>query len=185
MENTYDDDNGANLLDCYKALKKYKYISEDKYPYDPNKVNAFPSKEIYMDAFKNVEITGYATVPQDLYHIRCALAINKQPIVIGAMVYNTFQQLDANNVCPTPDPTKDTLLGGHALLIFSYDDTNQTFGIVNSWGDSYGCGGTFNMKYDYVLNPSLVTDLWTLNLGFKILFFYDIIYVSIKNIIYL
>ena len=166
LENTYNEDSGANILDCYKALVKYKYIAESLYPYIESNVNEFPPKEIYIEASNNKSIKGYTAVPQDIYHIKYALAINKQPIVFGAEVFNTFQNLDSNYICPTPDPTKDTLLGGHALTIYSYDDKEQTVGIINSWGSDYGNKGTFKMKYDYILNPSLASDFWTVELGF-------------------
>jgi len=48
LENTYNEDNGANILDCYKALAKYKYIEETAYPYIECKVNEFPPKNIYI-----------------------------------------------------------------------------------------------------------------------------------------
>ena len=166
LEGTYQEDSGANLLDCYKALNKYKYIDELYYPYNINIFKDFPSKIVYIEAYKNKPIEKYEAVPQDLYHIQYTLAVYKQPIVIGALVYNTFQNLDSNYACPTPNPNKDQLLGGHALLIAGYDNSDNTFLIINSWGTRYGDRGTFKMKYDYILNKNLVSDLWMLSLGF-------------------
>ena len=102
LENTYNEDNGVTILDCYKALAKYKYIAETAYPYIESKVNDFPPKEIYIEASKNKSVKGYTVVPQDIYHIKYALAVNMQPIVFGADVFNTFQNLDSNYICPTP-----------------------------------------------------------------------------------
>ena len=166
LENTYNEDNGANILDCYKALAKYKYIAEIAYPYIESKVNDFPPKEIYIEASNNKSIKGYTTVPQDICHIKYALAVNMQPIVFGAEVFNTFQNLDSNYICPTPDPTKDTLLGGHGLCAIGYSDLDQTILVVNSWGISWGNKGTFKIKYDYILNPLLASDFWTVEMGF-------------------
>jgi len=123
-------------------------------------------RRIYIYIYIYIEASGYTAVPRDIYHIKYVLAIYKQPIVFCAEVFNTFQNLDSNYTCPTPDPTKDTLLGGHALTIYSYDDKEQVVGIINSWGPEYGNKGTFKMKYDYILNPSLASDFWTVELGF-------------------
>jgi C1A family cysteine protease len=166
LERTVQEDSGANLLDCYKVLKTYNYVDESIYPYDITKFAQFPDYTIYNLAYNNKPIDKYEVVPQDLYHIQYTLAVYKQPIVIGAQIFSSFQNLDENFVCPTPDPDKDQLLGGHALLVAGYDNSDNTFLIVNSWSDKWGNKGTFKMKYDYLLNKNLVSDLWSLSLGF-------------------
>jgi len=166
LEGTQEEDSGSNLLDCMKALKKYNYIDEIMYPYITDNFAKFPSAEIYIAAYQNPQIKEYKSIQQDLYHIKYALSVFRQAIIFGAQIYNTFQNLDNDYVCPTPDINSDTLLGGHALTIFAFYDNEQVFGIANSWGEKYGNHGTFKMKYDYVLNPALCTDFWTVSLGF-------------------
>ena len=164
LEGTYQSDSGANLLDCYRAIMKYKYIDEALYPYIEAKYADFPPKEIYIEASKN-KINKYESVPQDLYHMKYVLAVYKQPIVFGFSVYSSFQNLDSNHVCPLPQ-ANDELLGGHAVCAINYNDNLQAFLICNSWGKEWGLNGCFYMPYDYVLNKTLCSDFWTLSLGF-------------------
>ena len=145
---------------------KYKYIAESLYPYIESNVNEFPPKELYIEASNNKSIKSYTAVPQDIYHIKYVIAIYREPIVFGAEVFNTFQSLDTNYVCPTPDPTEDACLGGRGLCAIGYNDVDNTVTIVNSWGSSYGDRATFKMKYDYILNPALASDFWMVELGF-------------------
>jgi C1A family cysteine protease len=39
-----------------------------------------------------------------------------------------------------------------------YDDSEQRFTFVNSWGENWGCKGFGTIEYDYVLNESLCAD---------------------------
>ena len=81
------------------------------------------------------------------------------------MIFDSFQNLDKNFVCPTPDPIKDIFLGGHACVCIAFDDKEQTFTIINSWSKEYGDRGTFKMKYDYFLNPYLCSDLFIISIN--------------------
>ena len=143
---------------------RFKYISEDLYTYVISDYTNIPPKELYIFASKN-PIKSYQTVEQDLYHIKYCLFFYKQPIIIGVQVYDNFQNLDKNYVCPIPDPSKNQLLGGHALTLIAWNDDLKSFLIVNSWGKSYALNGCFYMPYEYVLNPNLCSDIWTISLG--------------------
>ena len=92
-EGTYQSDSGANILDCMKALLKYKYIEEALYPYDISKFAQFPTPSIYVEASKN-KITSYHEVTQDLYHIKSCLSQYLQPINFGALLYDNFENVD-------------------------------------------------------------------------------------------
>ena len=109
LEGTTFEDSGCSLLDACKALMKYRYIDEALYPYIVEDFAKFPPKDVYIKASRN-PFKEYRSVQQDLYHIKYALAINKQPIVCGIMIFDSFQNLDENFVCPTPDPIKDIFL---------------------------------------------------------------------------
>ena len=77
LENTVYEDSGATLLDACKALMRFKYISEDLYPYVISDYTNIPPKELYIFASKN-PIKSYQTVEQDLYHIKYCLFFYKQ-----------------------------------------------------------------------------------------------------------
>ena len=63
----------------------------------------------------------------------------------------------------TPDPTKNSLLEGHALCAIAYDDNDKTMLICNtSWNPILK--GFFKMHYHYFFNPNLVSDLFTISI---------------------
>lgn len=44
----------------------------------------------------------------------------------------------------------DSRRAGHAMLIYGYNDENNAFKILNSWGDDFGNGGSFWIDYDFL-----------------------------------
>jgi C1A family cysteine protease len=58
--------------------------------------------------------------------------------------------------------TNEQMLGGHAVLAVGYDDAKQRFTVQNSWGTSWGDKGFFYMPYEYLTNPNLADDFWTM-----------------------
>ena len=40
-------------------------------------------------------------------------------------------------------------IGGHAIIVTGYDESNKLFKIRNSWGKDVGDQGEFYMTYDY------------------------------------
>ena len=66
---------------------------------------------------------------------------------------------------PMPNTKRDQFLGGHAICIVGYDDSNpkNKFWICrNSWGTNWGNRGYFRIPQAYLLNLYLTTDLWCL-----------------------
>ncbi len=47
-------------------------------------------------------------------------------------------------------------------MAVGYDEAERRFIVRNSWGADWGIKGYFTMPYDYVLDPSLASDFWTL-----------------------
>ena len=86
------------------------------------------------------------------------------PIVLGFLVFNSFMsnKVTATGIVPMPDPNKEKMLGGHAVLLVSYDDSKRLFGFMNSWGPNWGNKGFFYLPYDYVLSPDLAFDMWAI-----------------------
>jgi hypothetical protein len=54
-------------------------------------------------------------------------------------------------------------LGGHAVVLVGYDDTEQQFIVRNSQGPSWGANGYGFVPYSYVLNPLLARDFWVVD----------------------
>ena len=47
-------------------------------------------------------------------------------------------------------------------MAVGYDDHNQRMLMRNSWGWSWGIKGYFWMPYDYITNPRVTADFWTI-----------------------
>ena len=49
-------------------------------------------------------------------------------------------------------------------MAVGYDDMHQRFIIRNSWGATWGMKGYFTMPYQYLMEPNLSDDFWTIRL---------------------
>ena len=150
--------------------------SEDLWPYDdgPAKFTQQPPQSCYDNARTSL-VTSYKAVTQDKDQVRGCLA-SGYPVIFGFTVYDHFESEDmaASGNLAMPDPNKEKVVGGHAVLAVGYEDsmqiTSPTTGLVsqgavlvrNSWGAGWGLGGYFWMPYDYMLNQNLAGDLWTI-----------------------
>ena len=158
-------DSGCSIVDCLKAICKYKWIDESLYPYDISMYNKFPPSNIYIEASKNT-FNQYQTIQQSIYDVKFTLKEYLQPIIFGAMIYSSFEDIDKNGCVPTPNPSSDSFLGGHCLLAVGYNDNDKTILCVNSWGASWNpiLKGCFKMHYDYFFNPNFVNDLFMISI---------------------
>ena len=119
--------------------------------------------EIYDIAKMNpYHINYYRSVINTVYNLKYILSQVKSCIIFGAMLYESFTNLDWKNCVSDPDIKNEKLLGGHCVVAVGYDDVLQSFKILNSWGKSFGCNGYCYMSYKYVCSD-LCTDFWTLN----------------------
>ena len=69
-----------------------------------------------------------------------------------------------NGIMPMPDFSKETVVGGHAVLAVGYDEKKQIVLVRNSWGTGWGVKGYFWMPYAYITNTHLCDDFWTIRL---------------------
>ena len=156
------EDDGASLKAAYEALVKYRIVDENKYPYIEDKVNKFPSPDIYRQAYKQKSIIhSYRRIYPQLYSMKYILYVLKKPICFGMSVFENFVTLNKNNYMLSKP--EGQFLGLHAVLIHSYNDETKAFGIINSHGRNFGNDGIFEMSYDYVLNPELSFEFWIIN----------------------
>mmetsp|Transcript_2700 Transcript_2700/g.6842 ORF Transcript_2700/g.6842 Transcript_2700/m.6842 type:complete len:93 (+) Transcript_2700:1-279(+) len=79
------------------------------------------------------------------------------------MVFSSFMTGEVSKTgYMTMPQISDSLLGGHAVMAVGYDDKKRHFIVRNSWGQEWGDKGYFYMPYDYVIIPSLVSDMWAI-----------------------
>ena len=97
------------------------------------------------------------------YNLKYILGYLKKPIPFGLMVYSNFFKITKDNDILCLHSTSDEMLGGHAVVLIGYDDTTQTFNVLNSHGSDFADGGYFRLKYEYALNPDLAFEYYVVN----------------------
>jgi C1A family cysteine protease len=166
VEHTVTEDAGASIRDGIKSVAKQGVCPETEWPYDIRKFALKPPKTAYADALK-FRAVKYASVPQDLALIKAALATGRG-IVFGISIYDSFESdaVAKTGIVPMPAQS-ESVLGGHCVRLVGYTD-NGINGILakhfigaNSWGMEWGMKGYFAIPYEYVTNPGLARDLWT------------------------
>jgi C1A family cysteine protease len=152
-------DAGAIIKDGVKSVHKQGACPESMWPYDISKFTKKPTADCYKVA-RSHKITSYMRVARDLNQIRACLV--DSPVIIGFTVYASFesQEVADTGMMPMPQPGEQEL-GGHAVLVVGYRDSDQRFIVRNSWGD-WGDKGHFYMPYGYLLRSDLSSDFWTI-----------------------
>jgi len=160
LENDIPDDAGASLSDGIKTLQTYGVCSEKKWPYIISQFAVKPPTKCYQDGLLNKALK-VQNIHCDLTSMKNCL-ISGFPFVIGISVYQSFesQQVAATGIVPMPAPN-EKCLGGHAIVCVGYDDSKQSWIMRNSWGTNWGIKGYFYLPYNYLTNPNLASDAWT------------------------
>eukprot|EP00444_Apocalathium_aciculiferum_P010639 CAMPEP_0183386104 /NCGR_PEP_ID=MMETSP0370-20130417/2078_1 /TAXON_ID=268820 /ORGANISM="Peridinium aciculiferum, Strain PAER-2" /LENGTH=286 /DNA_ID=CAMNT_0025564321 /DNA_START=34 /DNA_END=894 /DNA_ORIENTATION=- len=160
MEGTVGTDSGAMIRDGIKSLHKIGTCSEKEWPYNIKVFTAKPPTHAYNHAAKE-RAQEYARVPQTLVDMKACIA-GGFPFVLGFTVFSSFktEQVESFGYMTMPS-SHDSVLGGHAVLAVGYDDQKKHFIVRNSWGEEWGDEGYFYMPYDYITDPDLCQDLWT------------------------
>jgi C1A family cysteine protease len=89
--------------------------------------------------------------------------------VVGFSVYDSFENVGANGLCPIPNIKKEKMLGGHAVLCVGYkkmkgaDKKLADHAIIrNSWGASWADGGYCYMPLAWLANTKNADDFWAI-----------------------
>lgn len=163
VEHTVNSDSGAQIRDGIKVVAKLGAPPETDWPYDINKFTEKPPASAFQDAAKN-QVSSYHRVSRVLNQFKGCLA-SGYPFVFGFTVYDGFEgaQVAHSGHLNMPQPG-EKVVGGHAIMAVGYDDHHQWFIIRNSWGPHWGMKGYFTMPYQYLLEPNLSDDFWTIRL---------------------
>ena len=166
MEGTVGSDSGAMIRDGIKSLHRWGFCDESLWPYSDDTTSAHPPfiqkpPAAAFAAAKREIVTNYARVPQTAVGIKTCLALGF-PVVFGFSVYESFEspEVAKTGIVPMPGPNEQ-MLGGHAVMCCGYDDATQHFLVRNSWGPGWGQAGYFQLPYQFMLNPNLADDFWT------------------------
>jgi C1A family cysteine protease len=162
MENSVDQDAGAAIKDGIISINKIGVCPESMWPYVEKNFKTKPPTACYTDAKQHTSVL-YRRVQQNLAQMKQCL-ISGFPFVLGISVYESFESLHVaqTGVVPMPNIQKEQLLGGHAIVCVGFDDASHRFIMRNSWGTSWGQKGYFTIPYNYLTNPELADDIWTI-----------------------
>lgn len=127
----------AEALAIYSAAE----VIDGNGPYPPNDYGS--SGPSAARAAENAGLIGGSAHYTDLDSTLQALMAG--PVCIGINWYTSFDS-------PSPDGTVAiapgaTVRGGHEVLVRIVDASAEMIGLDNSWGTSYGVGGSFKMSF--------------------------------------
>lgn len=163
LEGTTASDSGAQIRDGIKVVATFGAPPETDWPYDITQFAAEPPPQAYQDARKH--LASYGRVVQSAHSFQASLFFHR-PVVFGFAVFESFESIGPDGIMPFPDPHRERLLGGHAVVIVGYRQINNQlyFEVRNSWGDGWGDQGYFWMPAEYAITPNACSDFWHLNL---------------------
>jgi C1A family cysteine protease len=160
LEGTTGSDSGAQIRDGIKVVASDGYCPESEWPYDIARFAERPSAKCYHDALKD-RVSQYLRLNPSLVPLEACLA-SGFPFVFGFSVYESFEspEVARTGVAHLPGPG-ERLVGGHAVMAVGYDQAAGHFIVRNSWGSSWGMAGYFTMPFQYLTDPMLAADFWT------------------------
>lgn len=162
LEGTVNYDSGAYIRDGIKAGYTYGAPVENLWPYDISKFRNRPSAQAITDGARR-KVTLYQRVAD---HAGCLDALsNGYPVIIGFTVYSSFEtgtwwMRNGNGIMPYPNTSRESVLGGHAVLIVGYNKTQNYYIVRNSWGTDWGQQGYFYMPFSVIQNTRMSSDFW-------------------------
>ena len=167
LQNDYGSTNAATVW----ALANKGQLPESLYPYTAQNIThvpptatitaAAPGKRTLVSPYGAFVFSSNTGITQNA--LIAALAA-KRCIIVGIAVYSSFQSHSVltSGIIPLPNTRTEQFLGGHAICISGYNTMTQRFSFRNSWGTTYGVGGTFTIPFAYITNTSLTFDAWVL-----------------------
>lgn len=162
MIGTTNVDSGSSIRDGFKSINRQGIVPEVEWPYDIMAFRTRPLQECYDHGKKHQGVL-YSRVPQTLLHLKAAIAVRQYPVVFGIMVYESFESDVVRKTGRVPLPKRsEAALGGHAVLMIGYDNSEKSFICQNSWGEEWGDKGFFYLPYRYATRVNLASDFWTL-----------------------
>lgn len=135
----------------------------DEWPYVIARFKKRPPAACFKAAMKDRALR-YRRLTVDIHHLKSCLA-SGYPFIFGFTAYASIEKPAVMRTGHVPLPAAhEEVLGGHVILAVGYDDAKRQILFRNSWGPKWGDGGYGTIPYDYVLDPRLARDFWTVQL---------------------
>jgi C1A family cysteine protease len=161
IEGTVGSDAGAQIRDGIKTVARDGFCSEAMWPYDVVLFSERPPENCYTAAYQE-RVSQYLRLDRELVPLLTCLA-SGYPFVFGFSVYESFESDLVRETGMVELPHADeVLVGGHAVVAAGYRLHDRRFIVRNSWGPSWGIDGYFTMPFDYLTDPHLAADFWTI-----------------------
>jgi len=169
-------DSGARLHNAIRSLRDYGVAPEKDWPYDQSKVTDQPNRGAASTAGEH-KISRYAALSGGAEYRLCLE--RGYPFVIGIHHTDDFwsDRSQATGMIYTPGPDEPAL-HSHAVCVIGYaqpcsrardyapknqpDSGGLYYEIRNSAGPDWGDEGHFWVPADYLENPRLAGDAWTI-----------------------
>ncbi|NJK86153.1 MAG: C1 family peptidase [Bacteroidales bacterium] len=150
------EDNGSMFIDALnlvsqQGVPKFSVMpyNEDDYLTKPERWQSEQAKNYKIDYWRQVNIRDVKEVKAQLYA--------GHPVMIGILVDNEFYREGFKNYNDSLyiwETKKGSNTTAHAMVIVGYDDKNQMFKVLNSWGTRWGNNGYVWIKYDLFLEQA-------------------------------
>ena len=161
MDNTQNIDAGAHLFNAFRTMQTNGCCLESMWPFYPNLLTIQPPLVCYQEGLNHcAEQQNSLLDPDNILNALKQCIVNNLPVVIGILVYASFESQDTaqTGYVVMPNPETENLLGGHALVALGYDDNRNVVIVQNSWSENWGDHGFGYIPYAFISDPNLTSD---------------------------
>lgn len=158
-----DVDEGAHIRLALKQAARDGVCRESLWPYRLGRWKSKPSAEAYVEA-GNHKIASYYRLNQNVAEMLTCIA-SGYGFICGISIYESFVSDYTERTGKVLMPTRDEeWLGGHAVYVWGYNRHTNNFLGQNSWGVGWGNKGRFAIPFNYLADPGLASDFWTIRM---------------------
>ena len=154
-----EQDDNPNIINCFNMLKEYKFPDANT---NKKIIIEEPGLSEFYHAHKTPNLIPFK-VPQDLKSLMW-LINHGYPIFCGIVMFNSAVSKDnyTFGTFTTPILDSEKSIGSHCVLIVGYNQDKKFFILMNTISSNWGVRGRGVIPYDYILDPRLAGDFWTI-----------------------